>query len=177
MITEEKRQAMQILLDETDSYLSVEGLHALLSGYISGGGNPRPEIWTEILLDESSQDPAVNEIYTSIEASLEDLEMSFTIPLPSDEESIKSRAEALVSWCKEFITGLGLSGCSQKELNKDEISEALQDLTEITQLDTDSIGDSETEQDEKDLFELIEYSRSMVLYIYTSLQYNKQVKN
>ena len=92
---------------------------------------------------------------------------SFNLPLPNDDQPVKSRAIVLASWIKEFLTGLGLSGSSLRSIDNPDIQEGLQYLSSISQLDDSEV--EENEESEVELFELVEYTRSVVMFIYAEI--------
>jgi uncharacterized protein YgfB (UPF0149 family) len=74
----------------------------------------------------------------------------------------------LVQWSNGFISGLGLSKLSTKE---EEVLEMIKDISEVSKLDIEL---SSSEENAKDLLEIIEYVRIGVLFILESLQPIKQ---
>ncbi len=149
------------------SGMSYTELHALITGYICGSGDDRPDIWVPALCDLDSNSPALNELYITIEQYLADPSFGFNLPLPDDDQPIQSRATVLGAWIKGFLTGLGLSGCSLRSLDNPDIKEGLQDLSIISQLNADDV--QEGEESEAELLELTEYTRSVVMFIYAEI--------
>ena len=81
---------------------------------------------------------------------------------------MRIQADTLVQWCNGFISGLGLSKLSTKE---EEVLEMIKDISEVSKLDIEL---SSSEENAKDLLEIIEYVRIGVLFILESLQPIKQ---
>ncbi len=86
-------------------------------------------------------------------------EFEFDLFLPDDDSLLSERADALKSWCRGFLFGIGFSRPASG-FNK-ETREILKDITEFTRLDTDVGG----EEDENDFAEITEYLRSAVLLL------------
>jgi uncharacterized protein YgfB (UPF0149 family) len=81
---------------------------------------------------------------------------------------MRIQADTLVQWSNGFISGLGLSKLSTKE---EEVLEMIKDISEVSKLDIEL---SSSEENAKDLLEIIEYVRIGVLFILESLQPIKQ---
>ena len=81
---------------------------------------------------------------------------------------MRIQADTLVQWSNGFISGLGLSKLSTKE---EEVLEMIKDISEVSKLDIEL---SSSEDNAKDLLEIIEYVRIGVLFILESLQPIKQ---
>ncbi len=104
-------------------------------------------------------------------SGLADPLLSFQLLLPGLDLPIAVRAEALVQWMDGFLQGLGESGIRERDMNA-EARELLKDFLEISELDTDLQDDNEN--DEKNLFELVEYCRVAVLSLYEEFAPRRQ---
>ena len=155
------------LLCKEEMGMDAAELHELLTGYICGSGNEMPKIWTEILCHNPIVSTVLQEFYSDIEQSLRSINFEFTLPLPGDSQPLETRAQALVKWVQEFLTGLGLSGLNTDDINNNDIKEGLHDFSDITQLNTNDI--SNDEEQEQEIVEIIEFCRSVVMYIYAEL--------
>ena len=96
------------------------------------------------------------------EATLTELEefsdFQFRILMPDDDASIDARSQALKSFCAGFLSDLGSYHFDE------EVTEALTDLERIAAL-REEVGESE--ENESDLFEIVEFVRVSVLFIFT----------
>ena len=97
---------------------------------------------------------------------INDANLGFALLLPNDEASLVSRAGALKSWCEGFLYGIGLAGVTLQQ-SQGEVQEFLQDIAHLTRLDHESMEPSE--ENEQDLFELMEFVRIGVLYLQEEL--------
>ena len=88
-------------------------------------------------------------------------EYEFQLLMPADDYDLGERANALAVWSSGFISGFGLASEHKVELDT-ELVELLNHLHSISQLD-DQLGESE--ENEKDLYELHEYVRLGVLML------------
>lgn len=168
MLENHKQLEIEDLLRKEEQYLDFTELHALLSGYICGGGNNRPEVWTEVICGQAMVAPLLQELYDDVEQELSSINFEFMLPLPGDDAPLAANGKALVKWIQEFLTGFGLSGCDSPALQLHDVKEALADLSNITQLNTDEIAEADEEQ-AGHLIELVEYCRSVIMYIYTEV--------
>lgn len=126
-------------------------IHGIACGMICGGVVDLHKHWKDILysgLDAKS--PAVISVQKALLAVLENTEaqiikqeMNLTLLLPDDEADTTSKAIAIRDWCQGFLYGFGLAGPQTKELFSDDAGEALQDFTDISNLQLDSLDDED----------------------------------
>lgn len=149
--------------------------HGYICGIICGGNYVANEAGFRMVLDMLQDDGFDSKQAKEIAAKLmlntfhqlHDVNCEFKLLLPDDNQSMNSRSKALVGWCQNFLSGLGLSGVNDDKLQQDDIKEALFDLVEITKLYCDDASAEEQEQYEFELMELVEYVRIAALLIYT----------
>jgi len=100
---------------------------------------------------------------------LYDQDFAFELFLPDDDVSLAERMDMLSEWCQGFM--LGFSSRSLDELDGEvgeEITGLIEDFIEITRIDLESFDDPE--EDENSFFEITEYIRMGVIFIFTNLQ-------
>lgn len=133
--------------------------------------NRSAQEWLASILDKS---PALNDIlaqehvkqltdlYSASKLQLNHAEMSFSLLLPSDDHPIHERLQGLADWCQGFLYGLGsIAKIDEKNLQP-EVKELLSDLLSITQVETDSDSNDESELS---FAEIVEYVRMGVIYL------------
>jgi uncharacterized protein YgfB (UPF0149 family) len=81
--------------------------------------------------------------------------------LPEEPVDLRDRLEALANWANGFLLGLGLGGLRAEDLD-DDLKEGLNDLRAISLVDIDT---EVNEAAEKQLFELTEYVRMVLLHL------------
>ncbi len=163
----------QNLLDNNQYLVTGAELQGLLMGFYAAGLNLDDQSWKSQLLKQLSKTEPVpfvlteqldrinNEIREMITGNLIGLELL----IPDEESTTVARGEALGYWCQGFL--LGYQQLSENNEEKDEdIIDALDDLEEISNIDLDSIGNSE--EDEKMLFEITEHIRVAALLIHSA---------
>jgi|TARA_B110000908_G_C10204907_1_gene427223 uncharacterized protein YgfB (UPF0149 family) len=102
------------------------------------------------------------------QAALESLEefsdFDLTLLLPDDSAPMDERFSELTCWCSGFLHGLGLAQHAADILAQDDIREMLEDLAAIAR----SLAPvPESEDNESDFMEILEYIRVVVLSIAT----------
>ena len=98
--------------------------------------------------------------------------LDFQPLLPDESESIEVRALALALWCQGFIDGCGMCiaelDLDIKSISDGEISEIIEDFSQISTLDSNSI--LQEEEEEIALMELVEYVRVSVQLLFENLR-------
>jgi yecA family protein len=138
-------------------------VHGLLCGLLcSGEEDASSQLFDELFQPGSEGDAEVREccdaldqLYTTTQSAIEGDAIGYTLFLPDDDEALPQRARALCDWCQGFLYGVGMVGIADEGELSSVAREALQDLTEITKMELDGLG--EDEEDESSLLEVIEY--------------------
>lgn len=161
----------EALMAVVSSYLSdvseVEW-HAMVSGYIAGGGSAEPLSWTRVLLDHPVDHPLLNACYQEILSAFQDQSFAYDLLLPDSDEDLAVRSKGLVDWVQCFLSALGASGVWVAESQSSIVKEVLQDLNAVAQLNYQDIDHSE--ENENDFAQLYEYVRTLVMTLYLELQ-------
>lgn len=111
---------------------------------------------------------SLEELLASSKAQLADEDLGMTLWLPSDEETLEDRTMALSHWCSGYLAGLGAGGKEDLKPLSDDSNEAMKDLQQISCADVSDT--TESEDDEKAFFEIVEYIRIIVLMIREDLR-------
>ena len=98
---------------------------------------------------------------------LADVNISFKLLMPEEEQLLSVRAGALVDWTNGFLSGLGAGGLELSENEQSELSEIVTDLSTIAQIDDSSVSGNEVE--EVAFTELEEYLRVAAITLYTNI--------
>jgi len=159
-------------LSRAEASVSASECHGMLTAQLSiTSGKGAAECVRHIFDDEC--DPSnvlftealgvLEQLISETHKNLNDPDMGFELLLPEEKVSISDRLSALSEWCQGYLFGLGLAGVSENKDLSTEINEMLQDLVHISHLDIEE--EAESEDNEKDYFELVEYVRIGVLYL------------
>ena len=167
--------SVQDILFKFDTDETIASAHGLLCGLLCANQETEFHQWlSEIAPDAdknnlSHQDniQSLFDIYENTRSQLSDPTLEFEL-LIADQSNMRIQADTLVQWSNGFISGLGLSKLSTKE---EEVLEMIKDISEVSKLDIEL---SSSEDNAKDLLEIIEYVRIGVLFILESLQPIKQ---
>lgn len=146
-------------------------VHGVLCGILCGSSNKNNKSW-ETLPFVNSKDKknytVIQQLYEKSYDQLNEFSFEFALLLPKDNLNINKRAEALGLWCQGFITGLDHERVEIKHREPSEVTEAINDLIEISKVNYGEI--TENEEDETAYFELVEYVRLAVLMIFQELK-------
>jgi uncharacterized protein YgfB (UPF0149 family) len=98
-------------------------------------------------------------------SAVRDTDFAFTPLLPDDEEEFHTRLTSLGSWVAGFLTGFTQAVSAAQAASEaidPNTAEALKDFAAIAQIDVD---ESESDEAERELEELVEYVRMAALNI------------
>ena len=101
-------------------------------------------------------------------------DFSFALLLPEDEPSMTARLAVLSEWVTTFISALGLAGYSGKEHVSKEVVEFVEDLDKIARVEQTA---EDTEGEELDFMEIIEYVRTGIMMLSAELNQIKPASN
>ncbi len=138
-------------------------VHGLFCGLLCGGSEDAvSQLHAELFRSGSEGDAAVRDccdsmdlLFSETQSTLEGGALGYTLFLPDDERPLPQRARALCDWCQGFLYGVGMVGVVDEGELSSEAREALHDLTEITRMDLNDMGEDEAEEDF--LLEVTEY--------------------
>ena len=167
-------QAVEADLKEQGLAAVPAELHGLLSGMICGGLAVDDDSWVGPVCDYANEGEAMTDgakmmvrtLFTTTADELISGGFEFSLLMPDDDEPLADRAEALTEWVNSFISGLGLMDLQKNQLSE-EITEALADLHEISQLGIDE--DDDLEQQAALFEQVVEHVRMCVLSCHSEL--------
>lgn len=126
------------------------------------------------IMDESTRscNDWLATLFEYADNGLKDSQFGLRLYLPCDDTPLYLRAVAVSQWCRGFMFGLGLMGFDSRMLSNVLISEALQDISQI--MNIESNPDENSAESEKEYFELVEYLRMATLLIYSEISSSDQ---
>jgi len=149
-------------------------LHGGICGSLCAGGIGASQAW---ISDWLSNADALNLDARKVLGELElrtwqSLAEQDSLPeplLPSDDESISARVEALAWWCQGFLGGLGAAGLAMPAdgAATAQVSEIVNDFAELSRAGAD--GEADPVAAEFQLAEIIEYVRVSAQIVFESL--------
>lgn len=148
-------------------------LHGHLVGRLAAGARLDHGTWLEVARETIDGRGSLSEadkvfliqLYDASLAQLAGSGFDLTLLLPDDNTAIDHRTLALGQWCEGFLGGFGLVG-RQGELSE-EASSVLADFAAIAQVQTDL---EESDANEADYMEVMEYVRMAVLLVFSECQ-------
>ncbi|MFC3152475.1 UPF0149 family protein [Litoribrevibacter euphylliae] len=176
----------QLFEDLADSFLELKiqqepsEVHGVLVGMLVQAETKGVEEWLKLLdmidmdisLIDDRAKSIMQDIYQVTRDGLSSDQYDFQLLMPADDYDLGERANALAVWASGFITGYGLAAEHKRNLST-ELVELLNHLHAISELD-DQL--SESEENEKDLYELYEYVRLGVLMLRQAMQQGDEVE-
>lgn len=148
-------------------------LHGHLVGRLAAGARLDHGTWLQVAGEVIDGRGSLSEadkvlliqLYDASLAQLAGSGFDLTLLLPDDDAAIDRRTLALGQWCEGFLGGFGLVG-RQGKLSE-EADSVLADFAAIAQVQTDL---EESEANEADFMEVMEYVRMAVLLLFSECQ-------
>ena len=103
----------------------------------------------------------LDRVFASVFAAVSATPMQLTLLLPEDIVVDSARVGAVRDWCQGFLFGFGLGGERVAGRLSEQSDELLQDIAEMTRLDTDEVENNDENQSA--LIEIEEYLRVGVM--------------
>lgn len=173
---EEAFEEIDAVLGDFECDITASEFHGLTSGLIAGGLQPSPQQWLETLglhlnfqRDPSPADQELLfELFNQTFSQLTDNDLNFEFRplLPDDDFPLVDRLESLGQWCRGLLEGIALSGLGEKLQEAGDTRELIQDLSSISQIDSNCEEDDEAENS---YMELVEYVRIGCMNLYSNL--------
>ena len=159
-------------LQDNNIIASPSELHGHASGMIVVNRDVEVEEWIDLIIadysfeggDKGKLVPVLGALFDYAKDKLKADNYTFNPLLPSDDNELSFRLEALSTWCAAFLTGMAFGGLkSDANMNK-EVNEFILDLEKISTVDTFA-GD--TQGEEADFVELVEYVKAGAILLYS----------
>lgn len=163
-------------LDQAGVMASTCEVHGLIAGLLSAGVKADAEqllpVLHDFLNDGQALPTSLKEHVCSLiaftSAELAQADFSFSLLLPSDDESLPERLEAMIEWTQAFLVGFAVQQTDLSLLSAD-VREAIEQLTEVTRIDIHTQDDGSSEENEEAYFLVLEHIRMMVLNCYADV--------
>lgn len=140
-------------------------IHGMMVGLLSLGKHQAQNAWEEFQAQDSflGEAPAatnelLNKLFVQTTDFLEDIEKGVVLMLPTDDNPLWHRLEALADWCKGFLEGVELAELPTEALRQSSplVREVLEDLAQIKDV---SLREIDSQENEKAYIELVEFVR------------------
>ncbi len=155
---------------------TVSSAHGILCGFSCVKPDLTLDDWlNEVLVsidlnnvNEKSEHETLAKIYNNTLLQLNDETLDFQLLIADEDCQLREQAQTLIQWCQGFLVGLGLQ---KIQTHDEDVLEMIKDFSEISKLDVDVL---DSEQNEQDLSQIIEFVRMGTLLIQETLQPSKQ---
>ncbi len=164
-------QPLQQSLQESTASMGIAEVHGVLCGVLCTPEHIPEDRWLELIFSENNDEslliadcrkqPILLKEYTVTQLNSSDCR--FNLLVPTDEQPLVERTQALAEWCQGFLLGLGLTPTIQQRELTNTLKEFMRDVILISHLDP---PEQDTETDEKAYAELVEYLRMGILTFY-----------
>lgn len=163
-------------LDQAYVMASAAEVHGLIAGLLSAGVEPEARLLLPVLQDFLNDGQALTQevktqVVSLIDSTAKELaqnDFSFSMLLPSDDDSLPERLDAMVEWTQAFLVGFAVQQTDLSLVSND-VREALDQLTEVTRIDIHTTDDGSAEENDEAYFLVLEHIRIMVLACYTEV--------
>lgn len=164
-------EEVEAVLAKTKAKYNASQVHGLMCGLLCSNSDATNQKWKTILFEKKPKTNTIETLEQLSESSFKQMtefSFEFTLLLPEDDQDINERAEALGLWCQGFLMGLEQASIPIQNRHPGEVTETINDLIQISQINYGDIVD--TEEDETAYFELVEYVRLGVVMIFQELR-------
>jgi uncharacterized protein len=164
-------EAINEALAISSSPIQAAEAHGLICGIICVSPENITSSWQKLILGSETNTQSLQilqDLYIESLKQISEFSFEFALTLPNDNLDINIRTEALGLWCQGFLTGLRQAKTPIENGASEEVIDALNDLTEIAQVNSGNI--EESPEDETAYMELVEYVRLVALMIFHELK-------
>ncbi|MEM9243186.1 MAG: UPF0149 family protein [Pseudomonadota bacterium] len=161
------------ILQKSETGMLAEELHGLICGIICADTEHDGETkWRRLVFDNAQVDASLVALFDQSREQLSSEQFDFQLLLPEEDETLECRVEALARWSDSFLSGLGLGGMDEAEMDRltknSDLGETLDDLIAISQVSYEPPDDAD--DSENDYTEIVEYVRVAVMSVFIELR-------
>ena len=165
-------------LADADCEISASEFQGILAGMISAGLKQGNSSWSSTVLQavndghplSSNAQEWLEKIFSDSLTAFAEQDVLAPILLPNDDYPLIDRLEAVSFWCQGYLLGFGLQ-LGKQSIDSSEVTEALHDVSEISQLE---LAADESEESQIALEILIEHIKVAVKVIHMELVIKQQ---
>jgi uncharacterized protein YgfB (UPF0149 family) len=151
------------LFDKNNLLISASELQGVVYGYLTAIEEPCFETWVQdindlVIWSEASEDLRIHLKNLFLAAHLEIIQGSehMTFISPSEQEPVALQLTAISDWARGCLYGIGLGALPTEYLERSDLEEALNDLTQIAQIELTHTEDHDLQADLNYCFNHIE---------------------
>ncbi|MDG1688681.1 MAG: UPF0149 family protein [Gammaproteobacteria bacterium] len=158
--------------NEGDGPTNAAELQGALCGLLCLDSQANRQDWYKSLYENIAPDDKeildLTALFDQTVQSLNSLDFDLQLALPDDNAPLTSRIVAMSDWCHGLIYGLGTSGLTDDTELSADCQEYIADTIKISQISDDIPED--TNEEETNFEELVEYLRMGLFLLYSELQ-------
>jgi len=152
-------------LEMSELGVSASECHGVICGLICGGVNVEDNSWFGAFKDLMNDGMGLpidlkNLLQSIFESSVNEFvggEYQVKLLLADDNQPLSQVAFSLAQWSESFMAGFGIGDGAKKKLTK-EVNEAMSDLGQISQIDTEIEDDEESQRSFEEISEYVRLS-------------------
>lgn len=157
-------------LDQHSVMASAAEVQGLIAGMLSAGIPADAGTILPVLYDFLNDGQALNthlkglieQLIAETAKQLAEEDYSLQLLLPSDDDAMAERLEAMIEWAQAFLVGFAIQQTDLSLVSPD-VREAIDQLTEVTRIDIYTEDDASDAENEESYFLVLEHVRVMVL--------------
>jgi hypothetical protein len=157
-------------LDQHSVMASAAELQGLIAGMLSAGIPADAGTILPVLYDFLNDGQALNthlkglieQLIAETARQLAEEDYSLQLLLPSDDDAMPERLEAMIEWAQAFLVGFAIQQTDLSLVSPD-VREAIDQLTEVTRIDIHTEDDASDAENEESYFLVLEHMRLLVL--------------
>jgi len=165
-------------LTDAECEISASEFQGILAGMISTGLKPTDKKWLTTILEVANDGHSLpeeginqlNNLFAESQKAFSEHDVLALILLPGDDYPLIDRLEALSLWSQGYLLGFGLQR-GNASITSPEVSESLQDISEIAQIE---IASDDSEDSQTAFLTLVEHVKVAVKVIYLELVFKNQ---
>ncbi|WP_333796954.1 UPF0149 family protein [Rheinheimera sp.] len=157
-------------LDQHSVMASAAEVQGLIAGMLSAGIPADAGTILPVLYDFLNDGQALNthlkglieQLIAETAKQLAEEDYSLQLLLPSDDDAMAERLEAMIEWVQAFLVGFAIQQTDLSLVSPD-VREAIDQLTEVTRIDIYTEDDASDAENEESYFLVLEHMRLLVL--------------
>lgn len=163
-------------LDQHSVMASAAEVQGLIAGMLSAGIPADAGTILPVLYDFLNDGQALNvnlkglieQLIAETAKQLSEEDYSMQLLLPSDDDAMAERLEAMIEWAQAFLVGFAIQQTDLSLVSPD-VREAIDQLTEVTRIDIYTEDDASDVENEESYFLVLEHLRLLVLTCFTEV--------
>lgn len=172
-------ESFEETLADAECEISASEFQGIVAGMISTGLKSSDNQWLATILEVANDGKSLpddgltqlKKLFVETQSAFAEDDMLAPILLPGEDYPLVDRLEALSLWSQGYLLGFGLQRGNQS-ISSPEVSESLQDISEIAQIE---IASDDSEDSQSAFLTLVEHVKVAVKVVYLELVVKNQL--